>query len=164
MPNIKTDKPIFISYSRVNRDFAADLRTRLEAEGYKVWRDIDDIENGEKFWQSIQEAIRGSDTVIMCLSQEALGSEFVNKERQLARENGIRVMLVVADDINFATAPRWVRERDCADFRPTAPEADRVWARVLKQLAEPYVPRQVCQIADVMQPVDRGQTQPASCG
>src|SRR5207248_1557472 len=34
----QTDKPIFISYSRANTDFARDLYSKLKGLGFKLWR------------------------------------------------------------------------------------------------------------------------------
>ena len=65
----QTEKPIFISYSRANRAFALKLRQKLADLGFKLWRDIEDMPIGEKWWSSLQEAIRYSAKVRVFLGQ-----------------------------------------------------------------------------------------------
>ena len=62
----QTDKLIFISYSRANRAFALEVRRKLTDLGFKLWRDIEDMPIGEKWWAAIQEAIRSCDFSSRC--------------------------------------------------------------------------------------------------
>jgi WD40 repeat protein len=154
MPDLRaqTDKLIFLSYSRANRAFALELRQKLADLGFKLWRDIEDMPIGEKWWQALQEAIRECETVILCMSPESLASPNVADEWQYAREQGKRVMPIVAADVNFTAVPRWMGRFDWADFRPGAKDADLVWARLINQLNTPYEPRKVPFMVEALPP------------
>jgi len=145
MPDFRarTDKQIFISYSRANRTFALELRQKLTSLGFKLWRDIEDMPIGEKWWQAIQEAIQACESLVLCVSPESLASPNVTDEWHYARELGKRVMPVVATDVDFSKVPRWMSRIDWADFRPGAKDADLVWARFINQLNAPHEPRKV---------------------
>lgn len=48
---------IFISYSKLNKDYTHLLKTKLLSEGFSVWMD-DAIEPSEDWWRNIRQAIR----------------------------------------------------------------------------------------------------------
>ena len=50
LPEVFPAKPIFISYSRANREFAEQLRANLEKIGFKVWRDVHKMKVGDDWW------------------------------------------------------------------------------------------------------------------
>lgn len=135
-----TSQPVFISYSRVDTEFAHNLYSQLKGLGFKLWRDRTDMEIGEDWWQQIEEAIESSVTMVLCLSPAALASPVVKEEWLHARRKGIRVMPIIAADVDFQTAPRWMTRTDWADFRPGAREADLVWGRFIHQLNSHYEP------------------------
>ena len=110
-------RDIFISYSRANTDFARDLYAKLRKLGFTLWRDRNDMIGGENWWRQIQEAIENVDTMILVLSPKALESRVVSEEWHYARRHGTRVIPVLAEPINFETAPRWVKKADVMDFR-----------------------------------------------
>ncbi|MBX3065651.1 MAG: toll/interleukin-1 receptor domain-containing protein [Anaerolineae bacterium] len=58
-------KQIFISYSRVDADFARTLYAELAALGFTLWRDRSEMEGGENWWLQIEEAIRGVETMVL---------------------------------------------------------------------------------------------------
>jgi WD40 repeat protein len=146
------EKPIFISYSRANREFAETLRANLEKIGFKVWRDVHDMQVGDDWWRQIAEAIDGSHTMVLCMSPEALASPVVAKEWQYARQVGTRVMPVFAADIDFEQVPRWMGRADWADFRAGAAERNAVWGRFVDQLRRDYLPKRVPFMADDLPP------------
>ena len=83
-----------------------------EHAGFGVWRDRSEMEAGKDWWQQIQEAIRETDTTVLCLSPAALASPIVAKEWRYARQVGTRVVPVVADTVDFHTVPRWMARAD----------------------------------------------------
>src|SRR6476660_5704634 len=125
---------VFISYSRANVDFARDLYDKLLALDFKLWRDRSEIEAGEDWWQQIQEAINGVETMVLILSPQALASPIVAKEWRYARQIGTRVIPVIGEDIDFKNVPRWVGKLDIMDFRQGASECDLIWDKFLNQL------------------------------
>jgi hypothetical protein len=74
MPDLfaQTTDPILISYSRRDRDAVLKLYADLEALGFRLWRDLDDIEGGEPFWEEIKKGIDACATVVLCMSPDSL--------------------------------------------------------------------------------------------
>lgn len=133
-------KQLFISYSRVDVVYARSLTETLTGLGFTLWRDRNDMEGGENWWQQIEEAIRGVDTMILLLSQAALDSKVVSKEWRYARQVGTRVIPVIADSFPASNAPRWMSKRDWYDFRRRDQDPDQqlLWEKMLAQLRTPY--------------------------
>jgi WD40 repeat protein len=141
MPTISTDsKEIFVSYSRVDVAYARQLTETLSDLGFSLWRDRSDMEGGENWWQQIEEAIRGVDTMLLLLSEAALASKIVSKEWRYARQVGTRVIPVIADTFAADRAPRWMSKRDWYDFRRRDQDPDQqvLWDKLLTQLRTPY--------------------------
>lgn len=139
----ETTGSILISYSRRDREAVKKLYAGLTALGFNLWRDLHDIEGGEPFWEAIKQAIDACESVVLCLSPEALKSAFVQKEWHYARQQGKRVIPVVVDAVDFATVPRWMTRIDWKDFREGQPERDTVWASFIRTLNTPYHGRKV---------------------
>ncbi len=139
------EKQLFISYSRVDADYARALSAELVALGFTLWRDRDDMEGGENWWQQIEDAIRGVDTMLLLLSETALASKMVSKEWRYARQIGTRVIPVIAATFMPDRAPRWMSKRDWYDFRNRASDPDQqiLWEKLLVQLRTPYQRRRV---------------------
>ncbi|MFN8418187.1 MAG: TIR domain-containing protein [Anaerolineae bacterium] len=138
-------KQIFISYSRVDADFARTLTAELAALGFTLWRDRSEMEGGENWWLQIEEAIRGVETMVLCLSEKALESPVVRKEWRTARQEGTRVIPVIASDVDFKKLPQWMTDVHWYDFRQKAtnPEHQLQWDRFVAQLKTPYEPKRV---------------------
>lgn len=139
-PNAHVSRSIFISYSRANAAFAIDLYFTLKEIGFTLWRDRSEMEAGKDWWQQIQEAIRSVETVVLVLSPTAVASPIVAKEWRYARQVGTRVIPVLAENVDFASVPRWMARLDWLDFRPGAPESSLIWTKFVSQLNTPYVP------------------------
>lgn len=77
---------VFISYSRRNKTFAERLARDLSDAGLDVWIDFREIHAGEMWEQEIYRGIERSEIVIACLSPDAVTSEWVQREINLARE------------------------------------------------------------------------------
>jgi len=133
LPAEMTEK-VFVSYSRADEEFAAALSDKLRRAGYDLWRDRSEMEGGEGWWQQIADAIRGSHTLILCLSPKALESPVVADEWRLARRENTRVIPVIAAEVNFASVPRWMKKRHWHDFRAEASEAETQWRAFIKTL------------------------------
>lgn len=77
----RSSSPIFISYSRIDWDqFVKPLIMRLEVEGLPYWVDQHLIEGGDNWIDEIGKALKNSDRMIVCISPDALESEFVQME------------------------------------------------------------------------------------
>ena len=152
---------VFLSYSRKNRDFAKALFAKLERMGFDLWRDVHDIDAGaDDWWQSIQEGIRGCETVILCMSLPALKSPVVGDEWFYARTLGKRIIPVVADDIwthpevqsGEFTIPNWMQRKNWMDFRGSVPEPESAWANLIRTMNETYERRKFINMVGELPP------------
>ncbi|MDH4137854.1 MAG: toll/interleukin-1 receptor domain-containing protein [Anaerolineae bacterium] len=90
---------VFLSYSRKDKGTVERLKNRLEAAGHYVWIDIEDIRGGDQWRRAIAEAIRQADTFVLLLSSNAVKSDNVCKELNLAEENKSRVIPVAISSV-----------------------------------------------------------------
>ncbi|HUC38113.1 MAG TPA: toll/interleukin-1 receptor domain-containing protein [Acidimicrobiales bacterium] len=68
-------RQIFESYGRLDASELADrLRGDLEADGYQVWRDVEEIHAGSVWFAEIEKAIASSDVMVALLSPHAVRS------------------------------------------------------------------------------------------
>ena len=79
---------IFVSYSRQDVDLARALAEALEARGWSVWWDIQDLRAGKHFDDDIQKAITNAKCVVVLWSTRSVESEFVKDEATYALELG----------------------------------------------------------------------------
>lgn len=71
---------IFISHATPeDNDFTIWLASRLEMRGYKVWIDKEGLLGGERFWQTIQNAINSSRKVLLVYSKNIVKDGFLKK-------------------------------------------------------------------------------------
>ena len=74
---------VFISYAREDQAYARELAADLRAHGLGVWMD-DRIDFGDRWWQTIVQAVRASAAVIVVMTPAAEQSEWVEREVMLA--------------------------------------------------------------------------------
>jgi len=76
----------FISYSRKDEGFADRLYADLRQKNIRCWRDKEDLKIGEKLRQSINDAIRLHEKLIVVLSENSVNSIWVEDEVEMAFE------------------------------------------------------------------------------
>ena len=86
---------IFISYSRVNSDFAVRLSKDLDLAGINAWIDQSDIPTGARWDDTLQKAIDDSSVFLVLLSPESTSSQNVKDEVGYAIDNGKRILPVL---------------------------------------------------------------------
>ena len=80
----------FISYSTENQDFAAHLYGKMRDKGLRTWFAPKDAKAGKKLHEQIYEAIRVYDKLLLVLSRESMGSEWVKTEIREARKAEVK--------------------------------------------------------------------------
>jgi len=110
---------VFLSYARSDGGaFAQQLRQRLEAEQVPLWRDREGMEGGRDWWQQITAAIDRVEFLVLVITPAALQSTMVRREWRYARQRGVAVYPVLADEaIDFSVLPRWMRSVHFYDLR-----------------------------------------------
>ncbi|HEY1561273.1 MAG TPA: toll/interleukin-1 receptor domain-containing protein, partial [Caulobacteraceae bacterium] len=85
---------IFISYARSTADQAQAIAVALRGHGYDVWRD-DELPAHRSYAEVIEERLRSAKAVVVIWSAEAVKSQWVRAEANVAREAGTLVQLRV---------------------------------------------------------------------
>ena len=101
---------VFISYSRRDARFVQRLSAGSEAEGKEVWVDLEDIPAGSPWRDDIARAIEAADGVVFVVSPDSLVSAHCREEARIAREQGKRIVPVVARTADPETAQPEVAE------------------------------------------------------
>jgi len=116
----------FISYSSKDQKFADRLHADLQNKGVRCWFAPHDMPIGAKTWDTIDEAIRLRDKVLLILSRHAIESDWVEDEVTKAfAEERTRKQLVLfpirLDDVVMETTEAWAGKlrdnRNIGDFR-----------------------------------------------
>lgn len=136
---IAARRTAFVSYARSDgAAFAADLRARLQSEGFSLWQDLADMEGGRDWWQQIETAIRAVEYLLLVMTPDALRKEsVVRKEWRFARQEGTCVIPIIGgpgitSGTEFGGLPRWMQRAHWMD--PGIPEQ---WQRLLSMLRSP---------------------------
>jgi len=77
---------VFVSYSRGTPYFAENIKSFLESNGLAVWLDLDDIPGGAVWEQTIIDAVEESFVVIVVVTRQALGSQWISREIEVAKQ------------------------------------------------------------------------------
>jgi len=115
----------FISYSSKDQDFAERLHADLQNKGVRCWFAPHDLPWGAKTWDTIDEAIRLRDKVLLILSKKAIASDWVEDEVTKAyaeerRRKQIVLFPVRLDNTVMKTDEPWASklrdQRNIGDF------------------------------------------------
>lgn len=131
LPSLLLTQPIqyyscFISYSSKDDDFARRIHADLQSKGVRCWFAPHDLPIGSKIRDEIDAAIRLRDKVLLILSENSIGSGWVEDEVEAAYEEEQRrgqTMLypIRLDDTVMETTAAWAaklrRNRNIGDFR-----------------------------------------------
>ncbi len=74
---------LFVSYSGSDKELARELISRLVAEGFEVWQDVE-VHPGDNWPLAVGKALEESDAMIVLLSPDAAESEWVGREIEYA--------------------------------------------------------------------------------
>ena len=116
----------FISYASADEAFARRLYADLQGKGVRCWFAPEDLKIGAKILDTLDEAIRLRDKVMLVLSEASIASEWVEDEVTKAFEEerqraGVVLFPVRVDDAVFETKEAWATKlragRNIGDFR-----------------------------------------------
>lgn len=132
---------IFLSYAREDITAAKALSKALQAEGFSVWIDQEDIQSGN--WKErVTESLNRARAVVMILTSHSLASTAVRKELAFATTKQVPIVPVQVDNIQEDSLPDWFildyGELHRQSFAPESPEeAVQKLAVVLRRLRSP---------------------------
>lgn len=81
---------IFVSYSRVDREFVAALVDALQAQGWSVWWDRE-VDVGDRWNEEIERALRASQCTLVVWSEHATQSSWVRAEASESLNRGVLI-------------------------------------------------------------------------
>jgi uncharacterized protein YjbI with pentapeptide repeats len=114
----------FISHSTNDKEFADRIYADLRNEGVRCWFAPEDMKIGDKILDSIDRSIRIRDKLLLILSEESIGSEWVEDEVNTAFEEERKRKTIVLfpirlDNSVMDTDEAWaakLRNRHIGDF------------------------------------------------
>ncbi len=86
---------VFISYQRIDGDFARQVREQLMSHGVRTWMDQYDIPAGAYWPDEIDAGLAASDTVVGIVSPDAVSSRNVKNEWDWALEHNKPLVLLM---------------------------------------------------------------------
>ena len=117
-------RTLFLSYSRLDRDFAERLASDLQQRGIAVWWDFWEMEVGDSLPRKIEEAVSRSAWFGIVLSPDAVSSPWVRAELDLALtmeiEGGITILPILHRPCEL---PLSLRGKVWADFTSSYQES-----------------------------------------
>jgi adenylate cyclase len=123
---------VFISYARSTAAQAEQIAGSLRALGYAVWRD-DELPAHRAYAEVIEERLKSSKAVVVVWSADAVKSQWVRAEADVARLAGALVQLT----IDGAAPPLPFNQIQCADMAGWTGDPDAAgWLKVVASVAE----------------------------
>lgn len=110
---------VFISYSRRDLGFVAELSAHLEGEELDVWVDVEGLYAGEEFWPEVAKAIDAAVAVVFVITPDSVASRFCQREIQRAVDGGKRIVPVLRRDADETRLHPAVASRQWVLFRPS---------------------------------------------
>src|SRR5580704_3031572 len=123
---------VFISYARPNAEQAQAVAEALRGLGHDVWRD-DELPAHRAYADVIEERLRAAKAVVVLWSAEAVKSQWVRAEAEVAREAGTLVQL----SLDRSMPPLPFNQIQCADLAGWAGDlATHDWKKVAASVAD----------------------------
>lgn len=102
---------VFLSYSRADLLWVADLARELRRAGVRTWIDIENLVPGERWRDAIGRALAEASAFVACVSRYSLESRWTGEEARNAADRGLRIIPVVIDGTDPAQLPAVLLER-----------------------------------------------------
>lgn len=125
---------VFISHSHFDRGLVDVLADKLDKSGVKVWVDRSRLRGGQDWATQIEQAILGSDILIVALTPQANASIWVRREIAFAQQANKPIIPVL---LKTTGLPILIAEAQWVDFR-TGVGADDSLRELLTALQEAH--------------------------
>jgi WD40 repeat protein len=114
-------RDVFVSYAREDTDFVRDLYARLREAEKTIYVDFSDIPQWSEDWQrDLYAQIDASDTVVVVLSPDSIGSPNVAREVDRAVAGHKRLKPILLRELGGAEVPAELSRPQWLDFRDPA--------------------------------------------
>ena len=118
----------FLSYSRINKDFALKLARELKSSGFPVWIDQLDIPTGARWDDELEKALDECDIFMVILTPASTASDNVKDEIGYAIDTGKRILPILLENANV---PLRLRRFQYVDFSNKSYEEGVESAKIL---------------------------------
>lgn len=110
---------VFLSYAQADHDAARHIADNLRNAGLSVWFDEWALKPGDSIAAQIEEGVRACDLLLVLLSPEAVGSDWVRTEwnAALSRELDARAVTVIPAIIKDCDIPAALASHQYLDLR-----------------------------------------------
>ncbi|MEM1241482.1 MAG: TIR domain-containing protein [Cyanobacteria bacterium P01_H01_bin.26] len=108
---------VFVSYSRVDADFARRLNEALQIQGKRTWFDQESIATGADFQQEIYRGIENSDVFLFVLSPQSVASPYCADEVEYADSLNKRMVTVLHRPVDVGNLHPVLAKLQWLDFR-----------------------------------------------
>jgi hypothetical protein len=135
----ESQRKTFLSYSRIDKDFALKLAKELKSEGFHIWLDQLDIPPGARWDAEVEKALEESEIFMIIITPASAKSENVLDEIGYAIDSGKRILPVL---LETATLPLRLRRFQYVDFTSKSFDEGIESARELLKtlIAQPTIP------------------------
>jgi hypothetical protein len=123
----------FISYSRVNKEFAIKLAQELKSDNFPIWLDQFDIPTGARWDNELENALRDCEIFLIILTPASIASENVKDEIGYAIDHGKSILPVLLEACEI---PLRLRRFQYVDFTQ---KSYNDGVESAKQLLETYI-------------------------
>ena len=103
---------VFVSYARSTEEQARRVAEALRARGHDVWRD-DELPAHRPYSEVIEERLNAAGAVVVIWSEEAVKSQWVRAEADVARGKGVLIQV----SVDGTAPPIPFNQIQCADLR-----------------------------------------------
>lgn len=112
---MESNKPLqtFISYSRINQQFAIKLACELKSAGFSVWLDQFDIPTGARWDDEIEKALHECEIFLFIMTPASVESENAKDEVGYAIDHGKSILPVLLEECDI---PLRLRRLQYVDF------------------------------------------------
>ncbi len=131
----KSKQPItFLSYSRRQLYFAESLALHLQKENLNIWFDLQQLQAGTVWSDSLKDGINEAKTLILIVSKASLASKYVEVEWKGVAAEGGQLVLVIFESVKL---PEELLGLPTFDFRTGFEKNISALTSYLKGEAEP---------------------------
>jgi hypothetical protein len=123
----------FISYSRVNKEFAIKLAQELKSDNFPIWLDQFDIPTGARWDNELEKALHDCEIFLIILTPASIASENVKDEIGYAIDHGKSILPVLLEACEI---PLRLRRFQYVDFTQ---KSFSNGVESAKQLLETYI-------------------------
>jgi hypothetical protein len=130
---------VFISYSVKDKAFVSKLNNDLNLNGVNTWVDIQQINPGEMWKDSLEIALRNANLIIVVLSENSLNSNYVLREFTASIRAGKRVITIKIGHLDIEKVPNTVKDIQWLDFTD---DYQNSFDRLLKNIPSAVIQQQ----------------------